>query len=202
MRIVRRVMIIVSLCFVVLGITLMVGAAAMGGFRIENLFNDDRKRNTVSIKEKFDSVEVETALDSVIFIPAEDDAGIIELYENSRSYYDVMVEDNTLKIRYNENRKWFEYINLGSLSSHEVKVMVPAAQYKNITVKTGIGSITIPNDFTAENIVTETGIGNISAPKALKSTKINTGIGDITVPKGETSGNSRIKTGIGDIKVN
>ena len=201
MRFARRLTIIISLCFVVIGIILMTCAAGLAGFRIEKLFSDDRKRNIIELNEGFESVEVNTGLDSVKFVPSEGTASTIELYEGEKSYYDVRVEDNTLRIEYKENRKWFEFINFGSPSSHDVIVMMPAGSYKSISVNTGIGNIEIPDSFTADNITTETGIGNIRAPKAVKSTNIHSGIGDITVPDSETSGNVDINTGIGDITI-
>ena len=201
MRFARRLTIIISLCFVILGIVLMTCAAGLAGFKIEKLFNDDRKMNIIELNEKFDSVEVKTGIDSVKFVPSEGTASTIELYDGEKSYYDVRVEDSTLKIKYNENRKWYEFINFGSFSSHDVVVMIPAGSYKSIIVNTGIGDIEIPDSFTADSISTETGIGNIRAPKAGKTTNIHSGIGDIMVPDSETSGKVDIHTGIGDITV-
>ena len=201
MRVFRRITLIVSLCFVVVGIILMVCAAGLAGFDVKSVFTDDRKRNDVIVKEKFDSVTVETGIDSVSFIPSEDGSSLVEFYESPKSFYDVKVEDGTLKITYNENRKWYEFISFGSMSQHEVKVMIPAGEYKSISVNTGVGDINIPGDYHAESIAASSGIGNINAPKAEKSTSINTGIGDITVPEGEKSGKVDINTGIGDINI-
>ncbi len=199
MRTARRITVIAALCFVLTGIILMICGAGMAGFKIEKLFNDDRKRNSIEIKQKFDSVDVNAAIDNIEFIPSEDSTSTIELYESSRSYYDVRVEDNTLKISYKNDKKWYEYLSFGSFTARDIKVLIPAGKYLSIKAQTGIGNITIPESFKADIIETSTGIGNIKAPKAAEHTNINSGIGDITVPKSEISENAEISTGIGQV---
>ena len=201
MRAARRITVIISLCFVVFGIILMTCAAGMVGFKVDKLVSDNRQKNIVELNEKFDSIEVKTGTDPVKFVPSAGTASEIEVYENDTGYYDVTVEDGTLKIIFNEKKQWYDFINIGGIGSHQVTVKIPAGSYKQITVNVGVGDIEIPEDFSAENIVAETGIGDIKAPRGKINTKINSGIGNVTVPDGEGSGKVDINTGIGDVHV-
>ena len=197
----KKVGLIISLSLIGVGLLLMVIAVASAGSDWKTIFSDDRDRVITEISQPFDSIVIETELDSVEIVPSEDSSSVAEYYSSDRSGYDLKVSNRVLTIRPRHSKRWYEYINISGFSGHEVRLLIPTGPYKSIDVETGIGSIDIHRDIVADEISTKTGIGSISMPTSSKS-KVDAGIGEVNVyenPSSPPDGELDIHTGIGSV---
>jgi hypothetical protein len=204
-----KILLFSALGCVALGAVMMIGGAAMTGFDGGKLLSDNRKRKTTEISQSFDKVTISTDIDNVELISAEGKTVLAEVFESDRMYYDISVKNNTLNIQFVKDKPWYSFItDIASVSSvgHTVKVFLPVELYKEVTVRTDIGSVTIPAEFQIEKLSIETDIGSVDVPKARGAngiTKIRTDIGDITlhVDGSEQNDNLLLDTDIGNIKI-
>lgn len=181
----RKILLISAVSCIIIGIVLIICSVSAAGYRMENLLRDKRVKNLMEISEPFDSIDIQTNLDSVSFVSAEGSGAAIEMYEGDKAHYTVEVQDGKLTIRYDDNREWYSFMSLHFPTSRELKLFLPSDTYKSVVIKTNIGSVTIPDSFRIEELSVSADIGSVKVPKATgvdkDSTEIHTGIGSVTV---------------------
>lgn len=204
----KKILLLSALGSMAIGILLILCAVFLTGFQASTLLSDKRVKHLTEIGEPFDSIDIQTNLDSVTFVSAEGSGAAIELYEDDTVHYTVSVNDGKLTIQCDDNSRWYSFISLHIPTKRELRLFLPSDIYKNVAISTNIGSVTIPDSFRIEELSIHTDIGSVKVPKATgankDSTEIHTGIGSVTVDKNEASDhkNIHIDTGIGDIHVN
>ena len=136
----------------------------------------DKEKN---ITASFDGIEIISNTADLTFITS--DECKIEYTTHKRIIYSTEVENGILKIKLEDNRRWFQKIfSFGD--SSKLTVYLPTGEYSSLTIKQDTGDINVPADykFGYVDIDLSTGDTKFSA-SAGEAIKICASTGDITL---------------------
>ena len=194
---------IVAVCLIFVGgLLLTMGLSYAGNHPQQSTL----AQQEVLISESFDSVVIDTEDCDVKFMPYNGDVdGQVVLLEQEAVTHSVLVEDGTLKIKMDDQRKWTDHIGIynvfGQSENMEMTVYLPNVQYTSIRVTTDTGDMKIPGVLAAEEVLLRTDTGDVwleSGPVDMLDCM--TSSGDITVRGGEGMV-MKLRTGTGDLDI-
>ncbi len=177
----RKTMII-GIILVVLGCLLFVGCSSVNGFDWSKLSTEKFEQKTYTTEKDFQNIciEEEYGVD-IKLLPATDGVCKIEYPESKNVTCEISIEDDTLKIKESDNRRWYQMIDFG-FSSPTMTIYLPLREGQTLNIDANTSDIDIPEGLSFENL------------------KIDLSTGDITVSANVT-GNLEIKASTGDIAV-
>ena len=194
---------IVAVCLIFVGgLLLTMGLSYAGNHPQQSTL----AQQEVLISESFDSVVIDTEDCDVKFMPYNGDVdGQVVLLEQEAVTHSVLVEDGTLKIKMDDQRKWTDHIGIynvfGQAENMEMTVYLPNVQYTSIRVTTDTGDMKIPGVLAAEEVLLRTDTGDVwleGGPVGMLDCMTSTG--DITVRGGEGKV-MKLRTATGDLDI-
>ena len=139
-------------------------------------------RNTTEeaaeLPEGFSGIEIESDTADLTFVTSS--KGKIEYTTHKKVTYSTKVEDGILKIKYEDNRRWFEKVfNFGDSS---LAIYLPAGEYSSLSIKQDTGDINIPADYKFGSVDIDLSTGDTKfCASANESIKIHSSTGNITL---------------------
>lgn len=175
---------------------------------------------SASIGEGFVNIEIISDTADLTFVPA--DECKIEYTTHKRITYSTTVENDTLKIKVEDNRRWFQRIfSFGD--SSKLTVYLPAGMYSALTIQQDTGNIKVPAGYVFGSVDIDVSTGDtVFYSHVIGALKIHATTGDITlvnigcgsldtkVTTGKTRlshvsvvmGDATVKASTGDIELN
>ena len=176
-----RIWIIVGACLIMLGMIVAVAALAMESFDLNIFVTTKYETNTYEITEGFSNISIDSDTADIVFVISENENCKVVCYESVKQNHDTFVNNDTLHIKINDQRKWFEYIGI-TTDSPEITVYLPTAEYGTLTVKESTGDVALPRELSFDNIDITTSTGDVRClASATEDIKINTDTGDIQI---------------------
>lgn len=213
---------IIAISCLVLGMILCVVTLAQGGSDIDIFSTTQFIEDTKTLSSDFSKIRVDTLECDIRFIKTQEDACRIEYRHNAKIDHCFSVENGTLTVNANDQRKWYDHITLFHFRHSEVIVYLPAGHYESVYVSTDTGDVHIPDgfDFDSATICTTTGditMEGLTVQGKLEA-KVSTGkitltnctsemlfakstTGDIKVQNATVSGKINLNATTGDIQV-
>ena len=124
---------------------------------------------TYDITEAFHHISVETDADDVLltYIPYVDSNDLlyaesmgVTCSESENRSYSVSVENDTLVIRLNDQRKWYDHISLFS-EAGSIIIRLPEKEYGNLTIRGETSDIEIGKDFSFASVDVSVSTGDV-----------------------------------------
>jgi len=112
------------------------------------------------INDKFNDIEIITDSADIEFILSEKLNTLVVCDEQKNINHSVRVKNNTLLIKVNDNRKWYEYINI-NFGKTKITIYLPKNEYGELFIDSDTGNINIPNNFNFNSIEIIDDTGNI-----------------------------------------
>ena len=137
--------------------------------------------NEYEIKDNFKNIKIITDTADIEFLLSEDLNTLIICEEQKNVNYSVNVNENTLLIEVDDNRKWYEYLGI-NFNTPKITLFLPKSEYGELFVQSSTGDINIPAEFKFKNIEILENTGNITnyAPVD-ENIKIKTSTGNISI---------------------
>lgn len=181
MRKKTKVWLIIASSLVVFGLITFAAVMNIYNWDLTKLSTVKYETNTYQLSEEFSNISIKTTTSDIIF--ANSDNGIVRVvcYEIENTKHYINVQDNTLTINENDNRKWYEYIGI-SIGNPKITIYLPDNEYNRLSVKESTGNIEIPKQFMFESIDISTNTGDVKNYASTSDlVKIKTSTGDIRV---------------------
>lgn len=173
---------LIALCLVVAGIAMIAVAAHSQSFDFSKLINAEYVTNRHSVPSTFTSIAVDVDTADVVFDHAMSGDCIVECLERDTLIHSVYVEDNTLHVKLEDNRKWYEKIVLFSFKSPKITIYLPLNNYEKLSAKSDTGDIVVPDNLRFDNAVLDSDTGDIEFnADVVSSLKIDNDTGDIAI---------------------
>ncbi len=180
-----RIILIVASALALAGLIICGIALAMGAHRGELVGGFGIKawdKNTHNVFVPVSNIEIDVTYSDVRFAPSSDENIYISAYENKKEYYDVTVENDTLKIRYMDIRMWYEYIGITVSDDYFLTVYLPAGEYENLNITSASGEVYVPSGYTFGSAKVTTSSGEIEfAANVLDTLEITTASGEADI---------------------
>jgi len=213
--------IICAVALIIIGSALFSGALFKANFDFLKLSNKSYKTATYDINEDYNNIKINVDTADIEFIISKDGKSKVESLYEEKAEFAVKVEDETLLIEENDNRKWYDYITVFGVDSPEIKVYLSKKEFNELIVATNTGDVEIAEglSFKKADISGSTGdvdCDGISADdlkiklstgdmelKNVKSSKIQlaASTGDINAKTVSCEGDIEIKLTTGDIEL-
>jgi DUF4097 and DUF4098 domain-containing protein YvlB len=133
------------------------------------------------INDKFSDIEIITDTADIEFILSENLNTSVVCDEQKNINHSVRVKDNTLLIKVDDNRKWYEYINI-NFGKTKITIYLPKNEYGELFIESDTGNINIPNNFNFNSIDIIEDTGNIKNYASVNDNiKIKTSTGNVHV---------------------
>ncbi len=166
-------------CLVIIGCIIFVGVMTVLKWDFRKLSTVKYETASYEVGEKFKNISIVSNTADITFIVSDNDTTLVECCEGAKEKHSVEVKDDTLIIKIQDTRKWYEYIGI-SFSTTKITVSIPKGEYGTLNIKSSTGNVNIPDSFKFKSIDIIESTGNVTNLAS-------------------TSGDINIKTSTGDI---
>lgn len=193
MKKLTKILLITATALVLIGAVIFAG----GFLRLKSDFK--HKINTYEITESFKNLSINTDTADITIKLSDNTKSKIVCYEtNENVKHSVNVQNDTLEINLNDNRKWYDYIEI-NFGSPKIEIYLPIEDYSTLNIKEDTGDIEIANDFAFKNVNIALGTGDVNFyANAEESIKIKGSTSDITL-ESISAGALNVSTSTGHI---
>lgn len=182
--------------FVVVGIIICAVALAMDvDFYMEKL-----EEKTYEIQEDFSKIQTDTRDTNITFHLSEDGVCRVVCQEKEHERHTVKVENGTLFLRQENNKKWYHYIGFDFHTS-SVDVYLPKAAFEALNMDGSTGDVTVPKELCFTNAVIHASTGDIDMRAQVEkdlTVAVNTGR---VLVSGIRCENMDLKASTGDVRI-
>lgn len=180
-----KIILIIALCFLVLGIGLYAAAVGMTGklglsyAQMQDTIHSESKSET--IREPFQSIRINDVECDIRLVPAEGSDTVVEYADCNLYQHEIRVKDGTLIITAEDVSNFWDRFFVIS-RSHEIIIHLPFSQLEELGIETVSGDIQVPSDFSIGFLSIGTTSGNVEiACPVSGSVTIETVSGSITL---------------------
>ena len=196
----KKSFLIVAISFVLFGLILGVVGLVLMKFDFSSLTTEKEIEKMYEIEEKFESVSIDAKTAKVNILVSDDDKCHIEIKEKKNLSYTVDVENGTLVIKYNDTRRWYNYIGIIQ-TSNVIDLYMPAGVYKALNIGVNTGDVKVEAGFEFDMANIEGNTSDIEFYSNVKSkVECKTNTGDIKI-SGVNASDISLKTNTGDIDI-
>lgn len=158
------------------------------------------ERKQYEFDDDFKNIKIITDTADIIVMPSENTNSLVVCNEQEKLNHIVKLEDNTLLIKVNDTRKWYEYIGI-NFNTPKITIYLPKTEYNELLIKSSTGEVNIPKNFKFKNIDIVVNTGNITNyASAYDEIKIKTSTGNIRV-ENIIAGTLKFSTSTGKVDV-
>jgi hypothetical protein len=137
--------------------------------------------NNYEITEDFSNILVESSTANIVFVKSTDGKCKVDCYEKEKLTHVVEVVDDTLTIKVNDKRKWYDYVGI-DFDIEVITVSLPETSYNNLVVNSNTSDVQIPSGFNFNSINVTVSTGDITnKATTVDGIKIKTTTGNICV---------------------
>lgn len=193
-----KIWLIIAASLLLIG-TIMIGVAMiMMNWDFSALSTRKYVTNHYDVSESFANISIVTTSANVQFLPSRDGSCTVVCHEHEKAKHTVNVEDGTLVIQVEDNRKWYDHIGI-SFTTPKITVYLPQGQYANLSVNSNTGDVDIAEKFIFENVNISVSTGDIHlAHLAANRMNLSVSTGDVTISNVSRMGDMNIRVSTGD----
>lgn len=187
---------------IILGTVIMLVSLVSCGFNFKDLDTAKKETNEYEISDAFDNIYVNSDTADVTFIPTESNSvKVVCKNEKKNMKHYVSVNNGTLEIKINDERKWYDHISVFSFSEAEILVYLPEHEYDELKIESDTSDVEIPSDFKFKSIDVSLSTGDTECrASATEFIKISASTGEIEV-ENVTTGALEITASTGDVDI-
>ena len=179
---ISKIWLIIAGSLMVIGSFMFVIAMSLVGWDFSKLSTVKFETNNYTIEEDFKNISIKTSTSDIQFEIAEDGKCKVVCREPENVKHTVNVKGDTLTIKVDDDRKWYEHIGI-VIGSPKITIYLPAKDYASaVKVKANTGDIRVDGLL-------------------LDSIDFSTSTGDIKISNVVCNENIKIKVSTGDIKL-
>ena len=190
---------------IVLGIALVAAGTAITIYAATQLKDNAglaHITNTHDVEESFDNIEGSFSTADFDIKLASDGKVKVECEEKEKQYHEVKVEDNTLKIKLIDERKWYQRWFDWDFRSLKVTLYVPEKAYDNFEVTNSTGHINVESHVSFSKMTAKTSTGSVTIKSNVTGeVKVKTSTGSINL-ENITTGNVNTESSTGSSNFN
>lgn len=153
----------------------------LGHFDLTALSTVKYRSEAWDIDGEFGNISMQVGIADVEFLPSEDEGCHLSYTAPEGLSYTWSVQNNTLTVTQTDARAFWQYIGLG-FGQTKMTLYLPKTCYTSLFVKTGAGSVTVPDTFCFDRIQIAGGTGEVNCAASAKDTiDIQVGTGEINL---------------------
>jgi len=177
----RKRWLIAAGVLVMIGLLLFVSVMTVYDWDFTKLNTVPFATRTYTVDQAFCKLSFETDTADIQLALSQDNKCRVICYEQENQFHSVAVANETLMIRAQDEREWYEHIGI-IVGAPEITVYLPKTAYDTLTIEGSTGDIEIPLEFNFEKLDVTTDTGDVICRALVaESVKIGTSTGRIDV---------------------
>ena len=169
---------ITAIAFVAIGLILFVVVMMACNWDFSKLSTAKYETNTYDLKDPFTGIAMETDTADIRFTLSDDGTCKVVCYEPENARHSVAVQDGLLTIKHSDQRKWYEHLDITSVTSR-ITVYLPEAEYGTLSITERTGDIELEKDFRFDSIDVSASTGDVTCYASADTVNIATSTGHI-----------------------
>ena len=114
-----------------------------------------------NIKENFEDIKITTDTADIQLVLSDDQSSFVVCEEEMNAKHSVTVTENTLQIKVDDNKKWYEDIGI-NLNVPKITVYLGKSEYGNISLETDTGNVSLNSIIATGKLSIEIDTGNVN----------------------------------------
>ena len=181
MRNTTKVWLITAASLVFAGVILFAVIMATLDWNFAKLSTVKYETHTYEIGESFSNISLTTDTADIRFALSPDGKCRVECYEEENGIHSVNAENDTLVVRIDDNRNWYDYVGF-RFGSPQITFYLAETEFNALSVYESTGNIEIPKGYSFENVRLSSSTGDVDfSSDVSESLRINTSTGDIRI---------------------
>ena len=195
-----KIWLVTATSLVIIGLVMFAAVIYNYNWDFSKLNTGRYETNTYEISEEFSHISINADTSDIVFALSQDSKCNVVCYEQDNTPHSVTVKENTLTINQEDNRKWYEFVEI-NFSSPKITVYLPKTDYTSLFIKESTGDIEMPGKFKFEDADIELSTGDVNfSASCSKLIKIKADTGKIHI-ENTSVGALNLSTATGDIKI-
>ena len=195
-----KICLILGAVLIIVGLIILTMVMTLNHWDFTKLSTVNYVTNTHSLNESFTDIAIQTDTAEILFALSEDDSCKVICHEQENSLHRVSIQDGTLRIHEEDERKWWDHFGI-SFGSTRLTVYLPQSSYEMLTVDAGTGKVTLPRDFSFESMELNLSTGDVDTSASVSGiATVKATTGDISV-NGITAGTLSVSVSTGRVTV-
>ncbi len=191
---------LVAVALIFLGGGAAIGALIAVNFSLPFLSTSPTEPKETVVQRPFSTIDVQTDISDVILCLSDNGTCRVVYTDVASVDYDIAVIGDTLTVKRNDTRRWYERIQLFTPET-AVTLYLPETGYAALSVATAMGDTTIPANFAFDDATLQSATGDIDCAAAVTGTlSVITDTGDATVRQAIPS-SLELRTDTGDAEL-
>lgn len=179
MKTAKKIWIIIAVCLIAVGSMISAWSLASTGFDFEGLATEKFISNEHNITEDFSNIKIDVNTSDIDFVRSETNECMVVAIDSEKVKHTVTVENDTLLIRVEDNREWYDYIGI-SFGEMSLTIHLPKDSYNSLNIEADTSDINVPKKFTFNTASIETDTGDVDfSANMLGALDISTDTGHI-----------------------
>ena len=145
---------------IIIGSVLLVAGGVLIDIGVKNNRIAPRVTNTYTINENFSNFDINIDTADLAFKVSEDNSNKVVCEETEKDKHEVSVFNNTLTIKYHDERKWHEKIFNFNFARMKVTVYLTELEFDSLKINMSTGDVSVPNNFTFNSVNTTQSTGD------------------------------------------
>ena len=174
-----KIWLTVAALLILTGVIVIVVGMTMLKWNFSKLSTDKYEEKSYEITENFKGISIISNTADIKFLPSENDEIKVVSYDHKSINYSVSVDNDTLKIEVQDDKRWYEHIGF-NFESSKITVYIPKDEYGSLAIESSTGDVSVPGGYTFKSvdISLSTGDAELNA-LARETVKIKTSTGQI-----------------------
>ena len=171
---------ITATILVAVGFVMFVAVMSINKWDFTKLSTVEYETNTYELTEDFSNIKIDLDTADIVFEKSEDDKCRVECYEDVNCRHEVKVEDGTLVISVDDQRKWYHNISLSFQGGAKIIVYLPKLEYNKLNINASTGDVRIDcMTFNDMELSVSTGDIVIDSVECVNDIKVKVSTGDV-----------------------
>lgn len=199
MKKVSNLIILGSIGLIFIGMIIFVISLSTNDWDFGKFNSENISTNTYQVEDYFNNIVIEEANCDINIVYTENSSCNVVAEEKENVSHIVEVKDNTLIIKENDQRKWYE--KLINFSDTLIIISINKNILNDLKIDTATSDINISNKFTFNNITINGSTSDVELySNVIDDVEINLSTGDIEV-NNITCKNMNLQVSTGDIEI-
>ena len=146
---------------IIIGSVLLAVGGVLIALGVRNNMAAARVTNTYEVKESFSKFDIDIETADLEFKLSPDISNKVVCEETEKDKHEVSVINNTLSIKYHDERKWHEKIFNFNTAKMKVTVYLSELEFDSLKIDMSTGDVVVPDFFTFNSVNSSLSTGDI-----------------------------------------
>ena len=153
--------ILIAASLFIAGCILFGGVMSMLKWDFKKLSTSKYETNEYTLEQSFKNISVITDTADIAFLASDDKSVKVVCHEPSNAKHTVKILDDTLEIKKNDTRKWYEYLGV-NFESEKITIYLPKSEYGDLSINASTGDFNLADEFKFADVNITLSTGDIT----------------------------------------